>query len=204
MVLRLDPSRARAMGDRVVRTARSFGIDMQGLDLLRRAHVLAMTPREERVADDHAPPYLHPGRTALILMEEGPLHDPRYVAAAMLVDTVRSDLEPSPTRVLGELGEEIAGIARSVPRLQGGESDALETLVSLEGKIAAMALAEHLDQIRHAHIGTGLEERSRLFRLTETVYLPVAQRTSRGMARRFEYVCRTFPRRFLSGGSPPG
>ena len=64
--------------------------------------------------------------------------------------------------------------------------------------VRLVALAERLDHLRHAHLRQDLGAAREAWERASRVYLPVAERTDRTLARRYASWCRTFPRR--SGG----
>ena len=61
-----------------------------------------------------------------------------------------------------------------------------------------LALAEQLDHLRHAHVGTDSPTRERYFRMGSEAYRVLAERVGDEVfVRRYAYWCRTFPERFL-------
>ena len=78
-----------------------------------------------------------------------------------------------------------------------GDEDLLERLVTLEQKALLAALAERLDQVRHAHVrkDKDVEWRRRIHEEVGAVWGPVAERTHSRLAQRYRHWCRTFARR---------
>lgn len=185
------------MAASVVRTARSTGVEDEGIELLSRAHMLAMEPRARQLPDDHHPQFLHPGRTVLILLRDVGVTDAGVLCAATLTESEDAHLRVSPERVGQLLGDGIRSLLDRVPR--PGSELLAEELVTAPTDVRLVALAERLDHLRHAHLRT-LEAswRHRIHAQAESVYLPVAERTHSMLARRYRHWCRTFPMR----GSP--
>jgi (p)ppGpp synthase/HD superfamily hydrolase len=184
--------RGSAMAASVLRTARSAGVGRDGLDLLSRAHVLAMAPRLRQLEDDHHPLFLHPGRTVLILLRDADVRDPVVLAAAAVTESEDPGLDPGDVEAV--LGGAVESLRGWVPR--PGSETLLERLVSAPAEARLVALAERLDHLRHAHLGARDEHwRSRVHAEAEAVYLPVAERTHALIARRYRHWCRTFARR---------
>ncbi len=186
--------RGAAMAASVVRSARSAGVDDEGLELLSRAHLLAMEPRMRLLRDDHHPQFLHPGRTVLILLRDGGVTDGGVLSAAAVTESEDASLRVDPERVADVLGDGVRSIADRAPR---SDSEVLaEELISAPTDVRLVALAERLDHLRHAHLRTRDESwRRRVHSQAESVYLPVAERTDPLLARRYRHWCRTFPRR---------
>lgn len=181
------------MGERVRRTAGEMGISAVHLDLLEVVHAAAMAPRIARVeAED--PDFLHPGRTALILMQDMEERDPVTLAAAMLVDSERPELRIGDVSAPG-----VNELAASVPI--SGESDLLERLVVADSPVQRIALAERLDQLRHAHLWVDVSRRRTAHAEALEVYAPLAARVHEIMSRRYDWWCEMFAKRHLPPGS---
>jgi (p)ppGpp synthase/HD superfamily hydrolase len=178
------------MGERVAETARSLGIESGSVQLITSAYALAMEPRRRRLEDDHHPAYLHPGRTALILMDDLGETDATVVAAASLVETEEERLSVSAARLPPVVGTEVALLVSIVPT--PGAEDLAEKLVVAAPEVARVALAERLDQLRHAHLWEDMDRRRRAHREAEAVYMPVAERTHPTLARRYRWWCAMF------------
>jgi (p)ppGpp synthase/HD superfamily hydrolase len=183
------------MAASLVRAARSAGVDDEGIALLSRAHLLAMQPRTQRLADDHHPQFLHPGRTVLILLRDVGMTDAGVLCAAALAESEDAHLRVSPERIGQLLGD---GVLSVVGRIPHPDSHALaEQLVTAPTDVCMTALAERLDHLRHAHLRARDESWRRCVHAqAESVYLPVAERTHPVLARRYRHWCRTFPSRW--------
>jgi hypothetical protein len=189
-----DRLRAEAMWRRLARTAGRLGVDPAGLDLVRRAFQVGMGPRFHRELDDHHPDYLHPSRTALILMDDARVADARVLAAALVTETRDESLAPAPD-ALRELGP-AAALAESVPHPGQEGAGLVEALVASPLEARLVAVAERLDHARHLHLRRQ-EEWLPYHALTRDVYAPIADRTHPALAGRIAWWCTTFDERFL-------
>jgi (p)ppGpp synthase/HD superfamily hydrolase len=183
------------MAKSVASAARAVGLPDTDVDLVSRAHALAMPPRIEALDDDHHPAYLHPGRAALLLLRDvGPLPG-ATLAAAAVHETVDEALRVPLETVRRELGETVADIVASLPG--PGDERLLERLVTLDEQARIAALAERLDQLRHAHLRPDIDWRA-AHEEAGAVWLPVAERTHPRLADRFRHWHRAFARRLRS------
>jgi len=184
--------RAQAMSRRVVRTARHVGTPPADLPLLERAHALAMEPRLDLPLDGHDPDFLHPGRSALILMLDVGEADPAVLAAAMLTETERPELRVPVARAAdgialagsGAAGERALRWAAEVPLPDA--DDFVERLVLAPREVQLVALAERLDHLRHAHLWEDLRRVRPTRVLAEEVYGPLAHRVHPRLAQRYD------------------
>ena len=87
------------MGGRVVRTAAELGVEADGLELIERVHRVAMEAREAQTDDQHHRDYLHPGRSALILLKDLGETDPVTLAATLIVDSMSAEWAPTDREV---------------------------------------------------------------------------------------------------------
>jgi (p)ppGpp synthase/HD superfamily hydrolase len=182
------------MAASLVRAARLAGMGSAHVARINTAHALAMGPRVARLDSQRHPAYLHPGHTILILMRDAGVVDPTLLAAAALVESEDGDLRIGLDRIRAVVGDDIASVVEAVP-LPGRAELAEELVVAPEG-VRLVALAERLDQARHAH----LREADRVWKaalLEEVarVYLPVAERTHAKLATRFRHWSKAFGRR---------
>jgi (p)ppGpp synthase/HD superfamily hydrolase len=183
------------MAASVARTAKDAGLGPDEVELLGRAHALAMAPRIAALDDDHHPAYLHPGRAALILLRDvGPVPVETLCAAAVH-ETEDAGLRVPLDDVRAVLGDEIADIVASLP--VPGDERLLERLVTLDEGALLAALAERLDQLRHAHVRKDhdLDWRRRIHEEAGAVWGPVAERTHPRLADRFRHWHLAFGRR---------
>jgi len=180
------------MAKSVASAAWAAGLTDHDVDLVGRAHALAMMPRIEALDDDHHPAYLHPGRCALLLLRDvGPL-PALTVAVAVVHETVDEALRLPLEAIRRELGDMVADVVTSLPG--AGDERLLERLVTLDGQARLAALAERLDQLRHAHLRPELDWRV-AHEEAGAVWLPVAERTHPRLADRFRNWHRAFARR---------
>lgn len=180
------------MGGRVVRTAQEVGVDAEGVALIERVHRVAMTARDAQTDDQHHPEYLHPGRSALILLQDLGETDPLTLAASLVVDSMSPAWTPTDDKVDDERLNEIR---RSIP--MSGAVDLAERLVVGDDRVRRVALAERLDHLRHAHLWADMEARRRAHDEAVAVYAPVADRTHPDLSRRYAWWCRMFGARHL-------
>lgn len=188
-----ETGRAVRMAERVRRTAREMGIAAEGVELLATTHERAMAPRLAAISDDHDPAYLHPGRTAAILLDDLAMVDAEWIAASMLVDTARSDLEPRGETLQG-LPQDVIERSRELPR--PGSQTLVEDLLALEPVALEVALAERLDHLRHIHLWDDTEQASQVYIHAVETYSRVAARSHPKLARRYAWWTRTFARKF--------
>ena len=183
------------MAASIVRTSRSHGVAEQGIDLVSRAHALAMVPRVASLEDDHHPLYLHPGRTVLVLLRDAGVTDAGVLAAAALMESEDAEFRVEAGRVEAEMGRAVLEIVTAVPQ---ADSDTLaEALVGAELSVRLVAVAERLDHLRHAHQREDQAWRDRIHAQAVAVYQPIAERTNERLAGRYRHWRRAFERRFL-------
>lgn len=183
------------MGQRLADTARAVGVAEAGVGRIGRAFALAMEPRRAQLPDEHDPAYLHPGRCPLICMEDLEMRDVALLAASTLIESERSELAVPPDRILAELGAEVAELVAEVPA--SGSDELAEILVVARPGVRMVALAERLDQLRHAHLWADPDRKRAALEEATRIYLPVAQRTDAVLERRYRWWCAMFGRRHL-------
>ncbi|HEX7120697.1 MAG TPA: hypothetical protein VF212_18030 [Longimicrobiales bacterium] len=184
------------MTRRVLDAAARAGVPAPGRRSIEAALDAAMRPRILRLDDDHDPLYLHPGRTALILLEDVGITDPAVLSAGALAETLRPDLAAEPPAE-SSLAPGTLDILHEVPLPQRDRDTLAERLVTASAPARLVAVAERLDHARHLH----LLDRSLwtpLHRETREVYLPVADRTDPTLTRRLLRWCTAFAERFLA------
>ena len=189
------------MAERVDRTATVVGLDGLGRDLVGKAIEAAGARRLVLIEDDHDPDYLHPGRTAVILLDDVGLADPVALAAASVLDTRRDDLEPPDGEVTERVSAAVTAFRSAVPR--SGSDTLLEDLLASEHEVVLVALAERLDHVRHAHMWGDLAEARAAHEEASEVYLKMAERTHPRLAARYTQWCRAFGERYLPNASEP-
>ena len=194
-------SRWDQMADRVDRTAVAAGVDRSGRDLIGTAMEAAKKPRLAVIHDDHDPDYLHPGRTVVVLLDDVGLADPLALAAACVLDTRRGDLEPPDREVTERVSADVTAFRGAVPR--PGSDTLLEDLLASEPDVILVALAERLDQVRHAHMWGNLAEARAAHQEASDVYLKMAERTHTLLAARYTHWCRAFREGYLSNTPEP-
>lgn len=189
--------RAEAMSRRLDRTARRLGVPDDGRRLILDAFSAAMEPRRDRIADDHHPDYLHPARTALILMDDAGESDPAVLAMAILCETRDPSLAAA-TGVIEGISRTVAEGLGGIPRPSHEEEPLIESLLALSAGQSRVAVAERLDHARHLHLRER-EEWPPYHATTCAVYAPVAGRVHPTLGERFDWWCSTFRQRLLKG-----
>lgn len=183
--------RDRAMEARVGRTLDGMGLRTDDVALVRTAFRLAMEPRRGRLTDARHPDFLHPGRTVLILSVDASVRDPLALAAGALLESERADLRVGHARIAAQLGESLAAWVAAVP-LPGARL--AEDLVTAPRAVCLVALAERLDQCRHAKFWPDRDARARVLAQAVGVYGPVALCVDELLARRFSHWSGAFAR----------
>lgn len=185
------------MAASLVREARHFGMGSAGAARLNTAHALAMRPRVASLDSQRHPAYLHPGHTVLILMRDAGVVDPTLLAAAALVESEDDDLRIGLDQIRAVVDDDVAAVVAAVPL--PGRADLTEALVVVPEGVRLVALAERLDQARHAHMreADGVWRRELLEEVIR-VYLPVAERTHAKLAMRFIHWSKAFGRRLAT------
>lgn len=181
--------RMRDMHRRLERRLERAGL--RGADALRvlDANAAALCHRLDTLQDEAHHDLLHPSRTLLILMDDCGVADAALLEAAASVESEFADLRIPPRNAL----------ASTVPT--AGDT-LLEALVVTSADIRLVALAERLDHARHLHLRDPALWPAFHESLCAT-YRPIAHRTQARLARRYDWWCDTFPRRFLNSGAPP-
>ena len=186
--------RAGAMATRLVRTAERLGMDPDGRALLAAAFAAAMEPRLAAGLEDRAPEYLHPARTALILMDDAAVSHAPTLAAALLTETRLPALRP-PAAAMAALGDEVRDLVAAIPDPDPSER-VLESLLLASADVRLIAVAERLDHARHLHLRPR-SEWAPFHTVTCASYAPAAARAHPVLERRLAWWCRTFQERFL-------
>ncbi|MDX1674120.1 MAG: hypothetical protein R3314_04880 [Longimicrobiales bacterium] len=190
-----EPDRAEAMARRLARTADRLGMEPDGRALVVDAFRTAMEPRRQ-IEEDHHPDYLHPARTALILMDDTGESDPVTLAAAIFTET-RDPALGAPARERARVSPEAASLADAIPAADAGDR-LLESLLALPTPGARIAAAERLDHVRHLHLRDKGEWQP-WHATTREAYVPVARRVDTVLAARLDWWCDMFRSRYLSG-----
>jgi len=186
------------MAASLVAAARQSGLDGAELAAVERAHLVAMGPRVAALPDDHHPAYLHPGRSALIILRDvGPVQA-SVLTLAMLHESEDDWLRPKRDQIEDALGGE-AGMATLDTLPRPGEEDLVERLLLLDPGVALATLAERLDHLRHLHMrpdlsGTWADAHAEVV----GVWLPFSHRIHSRLAGRFTHWVRAFGKRIRS------
>jgi (p)ppGpp synthase/HD superfamily hydrolase len=183
---------------RRVRLEAGFRLSPDEVERVARAVGEALRLREQAMSDDHDSRYLHPARTVLILMSDADCRDAAVLAAAPFVDGI-DDALVAPSEVVGDVAGPAAARLRAAVPLASTHADdtLLEALVAADHDVAVLALAEHLDQVRHLQFRPDLDWRA-LHAGVERVYVPAAHRICPQLGRRFDRWAEAFRRRLLT------
>ena len=196
-----ERERGEKMGLRVTRAAAEIGLSPAACAWLGRTHETAMAIRNEALSDDHDSRYLHPGRSALILLQDVGETDAAVLGTAIIVDSQFPELMPDEASLRGLSAAEARWVEDAlelrveIPR--SGDEMLAERLVTASDRARRSALAERLDHLRHAHIDLDLVKRRQVHEEAEAVYLVIAQRTHAELERRYRWWCRMFASRHL-------
>lgn len=185
--------RGAEMARSLARAVRGQGVPDAGVARVEEAHGLAMEPRVRALRDDHHPAYLHPGRSALILLRDASVTAVPVLAAACLVETRDPELRVAPERIGSAVGPDVEELVAAAP--PPGAEGLAEALVVAPEEVRLVALAEHLDHLRHLHVRGPEPDWPERLDEVEAVWLPVAERTHARLATRYRHWARIFRRR---------
>jgi hypothetical protein len=192
----VEEERAVAMARRLHRTASRAGISDRESHLLTAAFDQVMARRKTEIPDPAHPEYLHPARTALILLDDAAVVNVPVLVAAIGFDSRRPDLTLPEHAIVELAGTAAVGALRKLPTPGLDDAALLETLVVAEPDELNTALAERLDHARHLHLGQ-TSDWGEFHRQVMAVYLPAARRGHPLLARRFGRWAEAFEWRFL-------
>lgn len=186
--------RAEQMSRSVSSVARAREFDDVAVGAVGRALSLAMRPRLARLDDDHHPAFLHPGRSALVLLRDvGPV-DPSVVVVAVLHESTDPHLRVASDVLAESVGPATAAAVGTIPL--PGDEQLVERLLSLGPGGSLAALAERIDQLRHLHLREDLAAGwADAYEEVTGAWLPFALRTHEQLARRYAHWARTFVKR---------
>lgn len=185
--------RGDAMAASVVAVATRHGLGPPEVSRIERALAEAMGPRNVALTDDHHPAFLHPGRVALILLNDVPDASAESIVLAVLIESRDPELRVGDERVRAELGERVSAARAAIP--SPGSEDLAERPVTLNDGAALATLVERLDHLRHEHLRDPLTPWPELVEEVSSIWLPVADRRSPALGRRYRHWLRTFARR---------
>ena len=179
----------RDMQRRLVLRLERAGLPDADVRRVLDANAAALAHRHEGLGDEEHPDLLHPSRTILILVDDCGVADVELLEAAASLESEFADLRIPPRNEL----------ASAVPTPDLGDA-LLEALVVATEDVRLLALAERLDHARHLH----LRDRTIWRTFHDSAcgsYRPIAQRTHPRLARRYDWWCGMFRRRFLAEGA---
>jgi hypothetical protein len=172
------------MARRLRRALRQAGVRDRGEDRVMTAFDRAMEVRHGLLPSEDDPRYLHPGRVVLILLGDVEEDDPGVLGAGALAESRDMELrvESAPGLPFPDWGRGLGG--------ELTDSELLEELVTLPTEMQGVAMAEALDQLRHAHLWSDPVQRGRAAALAEAVFLPLAPRIHPVLERRLGWWVR--------------
>lgn len=175
------------------------GRGIEGADgsAVERAFELAMAPRLAAISDDHDPTYLHPGRSALILLHDVDDLGPSALLLAALHESVDLGLRVSSEVLSDAIGEAVDTALEAIPL--PGDERLVERLVTLDREAGLAAVAERLDHLRHLHLRDDLVDTwSDTHAEVSEAWLPFTIRSHPQLSRRYAHWVRTFTKRIGS------
>lgn len=186
--------RAAQMARSLASTARSHGLGDDEVGALAGAHSLAMTPRVDVLEDDHHPAYLHPGRSALILLRDVGRVDVSVLVVAALHESLDVHLRVGAEELEEHVGPAALEALASIPH--PGDERLVERLLMLGPGLSLAALAERLDHLRHLHVRADLVDLwPDSYQEVVEAWLPFARRVHPKLAVRYAHWARTFVKR---------
>lgn len=187
--------RARAMAGRIAAAAKRVGFHDDTALRMGTLFDRVIEHRLASVSDERDPEFLHPGRTAIILMEDVRVLDYACVAAGIALDSLFPGRSPDKATLIS-WGEDEA--ARLLDEIGVGADDEVltEALVTSSDAARTAALAERLDHARHLHLRDP-RGWSAFHEAVVRLYLPLAARTNATLERRYQWWAGMFATRFL-------
>ena len=110
-------------------------------------------------------------------------------------EVVEATLTGGGEATAGSAGAVVAQLLRGVPSATA--EDLAERLLLAEPEVQLIAVAERLDQLRHAHLWNDLERARSAHRVAVDVYAAIAERVHAKLSRRYDWWCRMFERNYL-------
>jgi guanosine-3',5'-bis(diphosphate) 3'-pyrophosphohydrolase len=165
-----------------------LGLVLRALDFAARKH------RDQRRKDPEASPYInHPIALANVLWNEGAVHDPVVIAAALLHDTIE-DTDTTREELADAFGAEVAGIVAEVTDDKSLDKDVrkrlqVEHAPHLSGPAKLVKLADKIcnlrDIVASPPTGWSLERRRQYFDWAKRV-IDGLRGAHAGLERRFD------------------
>lgn len=184
------------MAERVASAARRIGFDDETALRASRLFDRVIEHRRSAIADEGDPEFLHPGRTAIILIEDLHALDYTCVAAGIALDSLHPERTPDAETLITWGEADAARLLDEIP-LGADDETLTEALVTATAAARTVALAERLDHARHLHLRDA-QHWTGFHHGIERLYLPVAARTNATLERRYQWWTRMFARRFLA------
>jgi hypothetical protein len=189
-----DIERVEAMAVRLRRTAGRFALSDADLKSLDECFRFVMSKRLQAWPEPH-PDFLHPARTALILLDDIGIADPAALCSGLLYDSDRLDLSVSASDARTHGWDAAADFLAQFPLPDLDSSELMESLITLDPVPLAVVLSERLDHARHLHFQPA-DRWQPFYHQIRDVFLPVAARSSL-LAPRFDAWAEAFSRRLM-------
>jgi hypothetical protein len=180
------------MATRLERALEGHGVTRSNREAILQAHGEAGVFREAFLPpDEDHPDWLHPGRTLLVLLDDGGIRDRDLLVLAAGVDQREPQHIPAGTR----RSLEAAGFPLFAEGF-GGESDPdeeagwLEAAILLDPGSLTLLVAEGLDLVRHLHLLPPSASRARAAHRGVNLLAPLAYRIGGTLERRFRWWTR--------------
>jgi len=194
MIERPAPSGFRwvRMTARIERALEGHGLPRGDREAVLHAHGEAGVFREGFLPpDEDHPDWLHPGRTLLVLLDDGGVRDPELLKLGAGLDQREPVWIPAATRRALDAAE-----FPILPEGFGGEvhpedeSLWLEAALLLDSDLLTLMVAEGLDLVRHLHLLPPSPIRSRAVHRGVNLLAPLAYRVGGTLERRFRWWSR--------------
>jgi hypothetical protein len=192
------------MATRLEKTLGGLGLPAEAIHPILVAHGEAGVHREAFLPpDEDHPDWLHPGRTLLVLVEDGQIRTTETLVLACGLDQHHPNRIPETTlRALRDEGFPLLpgglGGRAEYPSAMGlngetaedAEADWMEAALALSPALLTLLVAEGLDQVRHLHLESPSDARTLAVRRGVTLFAPLADRIGGTLARRFRWWTR--------------
>jgi hypothetical protein len=199
----MDEERAVAMSRRLARTAERAGLRGPERDRIVATFARVMDRRTPAIPDPAHIDYLHPARTALILLDDAGVTSIGALLAGLEYDSDRPDLSADAATLRRVAGDAAADVACQLPGPGLDDAALMEALVIADDDARNVAVAERLDHARHLHLGPHSRWRAVHARIVN-VWIPVSRRAHPMLSRRLDRWAEAFEWRFLRRPGSPG
>jgi hypothetical protein len=169
--------RPRAMAERLASAARREGLAATDIAHITRVYNRIIDHRAAFLPHDRYGDELHPGRSAVILLDDVGTPPAAAVVVAIVLDSEHPDWMLAEDEVRELAGGDAAALLDELPAPADDAEHGLETLLAASTGARLAAVAERLDHARHLHLRPPGEWRA-FHESIERVYAPIATRTN--------------------------